>query len=99
MGWCGSWACGLSLTARSRPAPACVVPCCALPQVVAADLAGESSIAANFSHDLFAMGVLAYEVMTGERFERACFKNDLDRELIEQPPPQPCPCALPGVVS
>lgn len=37
-------------------------------QVVAADLAGESSMPAEFSADLFSLGVLAWEVMTGKRF-------------------------------
>lgn len=37
-------------------------------QIPAADLLGEATLAAEHSMDLFALGILAYEVMTGKRF-------------------------------
>lgn len=38
------------------------------PEIPAADLAGEATIAADPSMDMFALGILAFEVMTGKRF-------------------------------
>ncbi|KAL4444917.1 hypothetical protein ABPG77_003967 [Micractinium sp. CCAP 211/92] len=40
----------------------------AAPEIPAADLLGEATLAAEHSMDLFALGILAYEVMTGKRF-------------------------------
>lgn len=38
------------------------------PEIPAADLAGDATIAADPSFDMFALGILAFEVMTGKRF-------------------------------
>lgn len=40
----------------------------AAPEIPSADLLGEATLAAEHSMDLFALGILAYEVMTGKRF-------------------------------
>lgn len=48
--------------------PPCATHLAAWPQIPGADLAGEAHIAADGSMDLFALGILAWEVMTGKRF-------------------------------
>ncbi len=54
------------LPSAIQPAPPALLP--ALPQLPAADMSGEASIAADPSMDMFSLGVLAWEVMTGKRF-------------------------------
>ena len=48
--------------------PPLLLPPLLLLQVLIADLAGEHSVSADGGMDLFSLGVLAWEVMTGKRF-------------------------------
>ena len=55
----------VGVTTRAPPRGCC--RCCRL-QVLIADLTGEHSISADGGMDLFSLGVLAWEVLTGKRF-------------------------------
>lgn len=62
---------GCPVTTCCEPSiPDLAAPACRhhLSQLPAADMCGEATIAADPSMDMFSLGVLAWEVMTGKRF-------------------------------